>query len=370
MSCRVPVRRQVAIAVACIFLLVAGCNRKPHHKSARDVAAEMPRHAAKAHVFPPLMPADAFEATDIYTDLDAAITPGRNLIYCATAGVLPESLSGTVENSSASNGNGTLSNGIATDGLFAAAGTSHEILKTLANNRSVSDAILHEIESDSPIALIYLKKSLPFFESFERLHGPISFHSKDSIAEIAGFGWEEFANDSFSTSLQRDQVTILDDKSDDDFVIRLNTESEHDELILAKVSPASTLGATFESVRRRVQNSELEGSERAKLEDGEKLMVPIVDVNVRKIFETSPPTIQLIQFRLDEKGAALESAYYTMGIHDLKRRRRFVFDRPFLLYLKTKEDDSPYFVVWIENSELLDAYVRTSESQESDNANL
>ena len=34
--------------------------------------------------------------------------------------------------------------------------------------------------------------------------------------------------------------------------------------------------------------------------------------------------------------------------------RRLAFDRPFLLYLKERESDVPYFAMWIENEEVLE----------------
>jgi hypothetical protein len=313
-------------------MLDSACAEKPPRRSAREVAEAMPRHAAKAYEFPPLKSASDFKVTDIQTNLESAISKGRNSVYCAT-----------VERAS-----------MFVDGCFAASGTSEEIINSLSERFHVGSEVMREIEADSPISLIYLRKSLPFFESFERLKEPVNFRSKNSTDKVAGFGWKEFADDSFSTHLQRDQVTILDDAGDDDFIIRLNTESKIDELILAKIPPLETLRATIEHVQERMRNSRLDGDERAKLEDGETLMVPIINVNVKKFFETEPLTVQLIQFRLDEKGAELESALYSMGIHDPVRKRRFVFDRPFLLYLKERHSDAPYFVAWIENSELLE----------------
>jgi hypothetical protein len=33
--------------------------------------------------------------------------------------------------------------------------------------------------------------------------------------------------------------------------------------------------------------------------------------------------------------------------------RRFVFDRPFLIYLQQRQAKQPYFVMWVENPEVL-----------------
>jgi hypothetical protein len=51
------------------------------------------------------------------------------------------------------------------------------------------------------------------------------------------------------------QVTVHDYENDDDFIIELETKSESDELILAKVEPSRTLAATIQSVQQRKSNS-------------------------------------------------------------------------------------------------------------------
>ena len=35
-------------------------------------------------------------------------------------------------------------------------------------------------------------------------------------------------------------------------------------------------------------------------------------------------------------------------------KRKFVFDRPFLIYLIERGADQPYFAAWIENTEFMD----------------
>ena len=59
---------------------------------------------------------------------------------------------------------------------------------------------------------------------------------------------------------------------------------------------------------------------------------------------------QDIEFRLDRSGAEIKSEakmfYESVATH-------FVFDRPFLVYMKKRDSDMPYFVMWVENAELL-----------------
>ena|SRR5437867_4728374 len=59
---------------------------------------------------------------------------------------------------------------------------------------------------------------------------------------------------------------------------------------------------------------------------------------------------QDILFRLDKSGAILksESKHYTLA-----QAKEFVFDRPFLIYMKKRGSPNPYFAMWVDNAELL-----------------
>ena len=65
---------------------------------------------------------------------------------------------------------------------------------------------------------------------------------------------------------------------------------------------------------------------------------------------------QEIRFRLDERGARLESTAEMAVGADAGKPRQMIFDRPFLLMLREKDDGQakePYLAVWIENTEVL-----------------
>ena len=66
---------------------------------------------------------------------------------------------------------------------------------------------------------------------------------------------------------------------------------------------------------------------------------------------------QLIQFRLDERGAVLisESAVVgKKGHYEYKvGTRPFIFDKPFLLLLRHSVKTEPYFAAWIANSDFM-----------------
>jgi hypothetical protein len=67
------------------------------------------------------------------------------------------------------------------------------------------------------------------------------------------------------------------------------------------------------------------------------------DLSIRLAF-------QMIQFRLDRSGAELksEAKLYAESVP-----RHFVFDQPFLIYMKKRGAEHPFFVMWVDNAELL-----------------
>ena len=64
--------------------------------------------------------------------------------------------------------------------------------------------------------------------------------------------------------------------------------------------------------------------------------------------------VQNILFRLDQKGAVLRSeARARAALGNGSTPKRLILDKPFLLYLKEKGGEYPYFAIWIENAELM-----------------
>ncbi len=60
--------------------------------------------------------------------------------------------------------------------------------------------------------------------------------------------------------------------------------------------------------------------------------------------------LQTIEFRLDRSGAAVESESLVTAS---AIPRFLVFDRPFLVYMQRRDADWPFFVMWVDNAELL-----------------
>ncbi|UCD52461.1 MAG: hypothetical protein JSW27_07455, partial [Phycisphaerales bacterium] len=60
--------------------------------------------------------------------------------------------------------------------------------------------------------------------------------------------------------------------------------------------------------------------------------------------------MQTIRFRLDRSGALLESESLSQIT---AMPRHFEFNRPFLVYIQKRGAQQPFFVMWVDNAELL-----------------
>jgi hypothetical protein len=242
---------------------------------------------------------------------------------------------------------------------------------------------------DDILAYAYLEKVLPFDTEFDVFDRPLVF--SDQVA-VQSFGI-------YKGDAAADQVVILDYHDPDDFILQLralpNIDDEielgwipdrpriTDEIILAKVTPQATLGETVEAVSLRIRDAARARQTGRYNEDEQHRLAPrlnsnlaetvqIPKINLNIVHEYSEITgrsllssgfegyfiaraMQATRFKLDEKGADLSSEGFMNVSWSISEEepRRFVFDRPFLLFLREKKASQPYLAIWIGNSELL-----------------
>lgn len=217
-------------------------------------------------------------------------------------------------------------------------------------------------ENPSPrdfVAYAYLFKNLVFGTAFkiERFE----FEGK----RVEGFGYSREAGEALNA-----QVGIYDYQSPDDFIVKLQTTSPEDELILAKVAPGATLAETSASVLRRMAAQPVENAGPLTYLD-----VPNLNFDLRRDFpELEGDTVpdpkakipgslviktvkQLVRFQLNKNGAVLKSEAVVMvtaaALPMPLPTKPLVFDQPFLILLKQKDSAQPYFALWIGNPSLL-----------------
>lgn len=356
------------VSLLCVSLsLLAGCSKSRSEPSG------------------PLTPASKLYATDVLPHCDGPIVAGRNYVYCASfqlawdklraeLGDKAVDLEGRPEMADRLNEHHSDDFGLSPDSYLAMAGRTDE---------GIVAKIRAELASRFPNATLdvpeppkrtvsylysYLSKNLPFEEEFEPA-GPMSFVSPaGQMLNVAAFK-ATFSPDKAKDRAWRKQVTILDYRDYGDFIVRLNTTSKDDELILASVKPGKTMAATLKAVEERIRSASASKSdETGEPREADHFEAPIISLDVERNYSEvedktieNTPTPELaiaearqgIRFHLDQRGARLESRSHMVEHTTDAIGRMFIFNGPFLLYLKQKDAPAPYLAIWIANSELL-----------------
>ena len=127
------------------------------------------------------------------------------------------------------------------------------------------------------LAYAYLVKDLPLKYRLNRLKKPLVFGS----AKVASFGLE---NVTAEDDRKAEQITILDYKNDDNFILALQPKDATEQIVFAKIAPSDTLQKSIDAVRSRIDAATLEPWQQ-HLQANESLAIPILDFEVWKAYE-------------------------------------------------------------------------------------
>lgn len=110
----------------------------------------------------------------------------------------------------------------------------------------------------------------------------------------------------------------------------------------------------WQNVQQKIAEWQPEERERA-FSQYDALAVPNMNYKIQHHFkelETNEllKALQTIEFRLDRSGAVVASE---ADFYALSAGRRFTFTRPFLIALRKRGSTEPYFVMWVDNAQLL-----------------
>jgi hypothetical protein len=217
------------------------------------------------------------------------------------------------------------------------------------------------------LAYSYLTASVPFRHPFRQTQVEFG-DSRGEKTEVEAFGvWGYVAQ---YEEIRR-QVEVLyceverDGRRVRECALDLCNDSKPYQVIVAMmVEPKGSLDQALEYVRQRIAGfSGSSGYERyERLDRVDVLKVPEmfwkIDHQFRELIgkvvgNASMPVVeamQTIEFKLDRCGAVLNSEA-RFGVTALPRE--FVFDRPFLVYMQARGAEQPFFVMWVDNAELL-----------------
>jgi len=182
----------------------------------------------------------------------------------------------------------------------------------------------------------------------------------------------------------REQVEILsyeyaDNREDDAFLVDLCKRTQPYQVVLARMPAQETLRQTVEASEQAILTFKEDSDYGVlrKLRPIDRLIVPDVlyrlthhftELEGKKLGNTEwagmpiVEALQTIAFSLSRTGVVLKSRSLMIGAsrrgdRSLEEPRHFNFNRPFLIYVKKREPQAePFFVMWVDNTELLKAY--------------
>lgn len=333
---------------------------------------------------------ERLKQTTIVPTLDTPLPSGRNVIWCSSFQLAWNELRDTVigaplevvgaqEVANRLNAARESASDLDTKSVYAAGGWVSKGIREMIIKDMAAKFPSHTLPdfseyADGILAYSYLTARVPFKHPFLQLHDGITFTDSQGVrTQVAGFGlWEAYLP---AHKKICDQVEILYLRSGDEehssapteYVLDLCRHSKPYQVVVALVEPRGSLAETLGHVRTAIAEFKtLPLSKRARpLGGGDHLEIPEmfwrIDHRFRELIEKvvansdlPMPIVeafQTIEFRMDRSGVVLKSQSTVAAASALARN--LSFNRPFLVYIQKRGAERPFFVMWVDNAELL-----------------
>jgi hypothetical protein len=352
--------KQPFILISCLFAsyFLTACDNK---KSSAPVEASQASIDTSWSKLPKVIRLDSLKQTEFAATLEEPISGKKNIIYAPSLlfafDKLKEALGSPIELS----------------------GKSSSQLQSIINSKSYKNSLNHseyqvssEVAGDEIRIEAFFNKTLPFETKMDGHKQPIRFKDHD----VAAFGMYDY--DHRIAAL----IDVLYYKNDDHFIIRLNpVDKNHDIYLWKNENKFKSLADGL----KQFNNKLIIGSEESKkpgndwkytLQETDSIAIPQIRFNLetnykklegQQISTSDQPQLKLefvyqrTGFILNENGAVVESyAEFSTtedrGDAELPRPKKMIFDKPFFIVLKKKDSPNPYFVMKVENAELLEKF--------------
>jgi hypothetical protein len=334
---------------------------------------------------------DRLQQTVIVPDLDSPIPEGKSAIWCGSFQLAwnrlkddvakePLQLSNAQPIADRLNRADLSEDDVGPDAVYAAAGLAIDgIVKRIQSQMAHKFPKVPRPNLDVPpegaVAYAYLaasaKYDYPFFENDE------TFLFTDSAGKqtaVGSFGIRK--KDDFAYKQLRQQVEVLScpreaiwrEKEIPEFILDPCKTSQPNQIVLARVDRKPTLADTLADVEQKIAVGPATDALTSELHQRDTLLVPNIAFRVIHHFKELEgkdkqflnsalrelyldTAIQTIQFRLDRSGAELASESKLLVKPGASY---FHLNRPFLVYMKKRAAKHPFFVMWVENAELLE----------------
>ena len=309
-----------------LFILIWSCKSKLENES----------------VFPEVKNVTELKNTDFVPTLESSFEVKNNIIYGATIPFAWNEIRNEI---------GTTLTEFSSMQLEEI-NDSKSYVNVLKDNEYVTSV---EVDEKEIRAKAYFRKSLPFEEPLIRFDKSLTFGNSN----VKSFG--------FWNSCSFAKINYFNDETD--FSITLLPKNEEHEIILILHKENKN---TFKSYFERYNKQKgIAKSQRIYFNDDDKVEIPIIEFNLEKSFEkivgstfiANNEKFKMLEayqrnaFILNENGAEVESEaeMAAEAVEEMERPKpkMMIFNRPFVVLLKRKDAENPYFGVYIANDELL-----------------
>lgn len=207
-------------------------------------------------------------------------------------------------------------------------------------------------QKDSYLFYAMLIKNFTFLKEFSKLDSD-SFNG--SAEKVKYFGIDKQSDKSL-----KENIDVLFYKSENEYAVKLLTK-ENEEVILFRTEDNDTLENLYNYVEK---NTEFDSF-------GDKDVLKVPNIEVDKLISYDElcnkqiigsdyiitNAIQTIKFKMDNKGGSLKSeaaiAVMKTALMPPMPKRYFLFDKPFVMFLKEQNKNKPYYMMKVEDTSYL-----------------
>jgi hypothetical protein len=319
--------------------------------------------------------------TVIVPALDTPIPQGKSAIWCGSFQMAwsqfkqdltkgPILLAHSVATAKRLNDAPQSANDLPADSWYAAAGTGADgIVERIQREMAVRFPNAPTPQFSLPkgayaMAYAYLESAMKYGVPFLQNPDKLDFHTADGdTIPVESFGLPSKGGDPSRAMV--DQVVLIYERAGE-FAINLSKDSNPFHAVVASMPRPKTLAAAIEHVQAQAASVAPGPSQRLNHED--HLLVPEMcwrlnhhfaelenDSLLNEEFKgwSVSEASQMIDFRIDRYGVEIKSEAKFIARGRTPIPRSFVFDGPYLLYLKKPDAKWPFFVMWVDNAELL-----------------
>jgi hypothetical protein len=218
------------------------------------------------------------------------------------------------------------------------------------------------------VAFAYLQAEVTY--QFRYINNKEALVFKDSAGKetkVRSFGIPSYKEHS-GLDTYRAQVQILFQEGDE-FALDLSRKTTPNQIVVARVQRRDTLEAVLKDLADK-QARAAKKDQQPTFSGADTLLIPNMhwlvhwrfqELEKKDLVDREEEYIkyawQEVQFTLDRKGARLKSKSWVEGDWvDGDPSYPFHCDRPFLLYIKKRDAEHPFFVMWVDNAELLQQF--------------